>query len=614
MVRKYIVKKKFKRSWSPLAEAFSRALLPTTPLTISQWADKTRQLPETSTHESGQWRTERFPFIKRIQDLLSPSDPTQQIAVMKGAQLALTECALNWMFYTIDHSPGPFLYVQKTLDAVNVFVKQRFNPSVEAMPGIADRIGTGKTGRGTGDTTATKIFPGGMIRFGGANSAASLRSMPIEKLCLDEEDSYESDIQAEGSPSELAIRRTANFPRRKIFRISTPTIKETSSIEPLFEQGTKERYHIPCPHCGNMDYIRWKNIKFTNDDPKTAMLLCENCGALIEERYKTEMLANGIWIAENPDAEYPSFHISSLYSPYGFYSWKDAVTLYLKAVRNHDSALLKVFVNTVLGETWSERGRSIKASWLESRKEEYEAEVPRDVIVLTCGADVQEDRIECEVVGWSHGMESYSIAYKVFRGNTDSNAVWQQFDMYISKTFQHESGIVMPINVVGVDSGYNTKIVYEFCRIREHKYVYPIKGDDGWGKGILDRPQKRNKYKVWAFRAFVDEIKSRMYSYLQVSEPGPGYCHFPVNDEYDSAYFGQLTSEFLDKVWSSGKYKLRWILPKGRRNEALDCRNLAFAALNILVPDFDSLPINKPLILNSQPVQRKRRHHSKGQS
>ena len=612
MPRKYKVKKKFKRSWSPLARAFSTALIPSLPLTITEWADKHRQLPEISTHESGRWRTDRFPFLKRPMDLLSPHDPCQQIVIMKGAQIGFTECALNWMLYTVDHNPGPMLYVQKTLDAVKIFVKQRFDPSCMEMPEIAEKIGTGRIGRGSGDTSATKIFPGGMIRFGGANSASSLRSMPIERLCLDEEDSFEADIQEEGSPSELAIRRTANFPRRKIFRISTPTIKETSVIEPLFEQGTKERYYIPCPHCGNMDYIRWKNIQYVNDDPKTAKLVCENCGVLIEERYKTQMLAKGTWIAENPHAEYPSFHLSSLYSPYGFYSWEDAVRLYLKAIRNHDNALLKVFINTVLGETWSERGRSIKASWLEGRKEQYEEEVPRDVVVLSCGADVQEERIECEVVGWAHGMESYSIDYQVFRGNTDSNAVWELFDAYISKTFRHESGVVMPINVVGVDSGFNTKVVYKFCQMREHRYVYPIKGDDGWGKGILDRPLHRNKYKVWAFRMFVDEIKSRMYSYLQVSDQGPGYCHFPEKDTYNTSHFAQLTSEFLDKVWSNGKYKLRWVLPKGRRNEVLDCRNLSYAALNILVPDFDALPVNKPLILTQQQPRRKRRQHSQG--
>jgi len=241
---------------------------------------------------------------------------------MKGAQLAFTEIFLNWAFYTIDHDPGPMLYVQKTLDAIGIFMKQRFDPSVDEMPQMKEKIGTGKVGRGSGDTARVKIFPGGMIRFGGANSAASLRSMPIERLCLDEEDSYEGNIEQEGSPSQLAIARTRNFPNRKIYRISTPTIKETSVIEPLFLGGTQERYYVPCPHCGAMFWIQWKNIKYDNHDPETAMLLCEECGVLIEEKYKTQMLAKGQWIAKEPNAPYPSFHISSLYRPYAFYSCK----------------------------------------------------------------------------------------------------------------------------------------------------------------------------------------------------------------------------------------------------------------------------------------------------
>lgn len=599
--------------WSPLAEAFSVALAPPEPLTVSQWADKKRILPEISTHEAGLWRTSRFPFVRRIQDLLSPQDPTQMIVVMKGAQLAFTEIFLNWCFYTIDIHPSPMLYVQKTLDACEVFLKQRFEPSISEMPELKDKIGRGKVGRRTGDTARIKVFPGGMIRFGGANSAASLRSMPIERLCLDEEDSYDSDIQHEGSPSELAIRRTANFPHRKIYRLSTPTVKETSTIEPLFEQGTKERYYVPCPHCGNMDWIKWKNIKWENDDPETVMLVCEECGSFIEERFKTQMLARGRWIAEEPDAKYPSFHISSLYSPYGFYSWADAVSLYLKAIRNKDNALLKTFVNTVLGETWSETGNTVKASWLEARKEDYsEDALPRDVVIISCGADVQQDRIECEVVGWGKGMESWSIDYRVFLGDTEQNAVWSQFDAYIGKQYTHATGVKMPITVVGVDAGYRTKIVYEFCRVREHRYIYPVMGYDGWGKGYIDRPMQRNKYGVWPFRAFVDEIKSKFYSYLQISDPGPGYCHFPNKPIYDKKLFKMYVSEYLDKVWSQGKYKLRWILPQGRRNEALDCRCLSIAALTIIVPDFDNLPINQPIVLQQKPMPQRRRKMGKG--
>jgi len=598
---------------SPLYGAFVRALAPRPPLLIDEWSDQYRILPEMSAHEAGLWRTDRFPFLRRIMQLLSPSHPCQQIVVMKGAQLGFTECAVNYMFYTIDYSPAPMLYVQKTLVDVEVFVKQRVEPSLDEMPDLATRVGTQSRGRKTGDTAKVKTFPGGMIRFGGANSAASLRSMPIERLLLDEEDSYEQDIQEEGSPSELAIRRTANFPKRKIYRLSTPTIKETSVIEPLYEQGTKERYYVPCPHCGNMDYIRWSNIKWENDDPATACLVCEKCGVLIEERHKTAMLLHGEWRAENPDAKYPSFHISSLYSPYGFYKWNQAVDLYLRAVRQHDNTLLKTFVNTVLGETWSESGRIIKASILEERKEDYGADVPEGVLILTAATDVQKDRLETEVIGWGRGMESWGIEYAVFRGDTEKPDVWIQLDQFLNRGWRTKVGSVMPIAITAIDSGFLTKTVYEFCRIRQHRNIFPVKGDEGWGHGYIDRPMRMNKYGVWPFRAFVDEIKNKLYSYFQIKESGPGLCHWPKKDCYDKAYFNQLTSEFLDRKWTAGRYRLKWILPQGRRNEALDVRCLNVAALHILNPQFDSLQMpEQQIAIQRQGPRRRRRVMSRG--
>jgi len=167
-----------------------------------------------------------------------------------------------------------------------------------------------------------------------------------------------------------------------------------------------------------------------------------------------------------------------------------------------------------------------------------------------------------------------------------------------------------------VDCGFHTKIVYEFCRLREHRNIFPVKGTDGWGKGYLNRPVKKNKYGVWRFDAYVDEIKSKVYSYLQISEAGPGYCHYPRKDVFDRNYFKALTSEFLEKRWSSGKYRLRWVLPQGRRNEALDCRTLNIAALNIISPQFDVMQITpKQMNLTYAPVAKnrhRRRVHSKG--
>lgn len=603
---------------SQIAKAFAETLAPKPKLDIDEWADQNRFLPQISAHEAGLWRTSRFPFLKRIMKLLSPSDPTRQVVVMKGAQLGFTEIALNWMFYTIDYNPAPMLYVQKTLDNISIFMDQRFDPAVEEMSLVKDKIGIVKTGRGTGNTKRTKIFPGGMIRFGGANSASSLRSMPIQYLILDEEDSYEQDIQEEGSPSKLAIARTRNFPNKKIFRLSTPTIKETSVIEPLFEKGTREYFYVPCPHCKHMEKIKWENIKWEKlengeVDYDTVALLCKSCGVLIEERYKTWMLDNGKWIADNPDALYPSFHLSALYSPYGFFSWKEAVSDYIDAVRKGDPSLLKSFVNTILGETWSESGRVIKSTWLAKRKEPYNAEIPKDVVLLTSASDIQDNRIETEVVGWCRDLQSYSIDYRIFMGDTEQNNVWVQLDQFLMKWYLHEKNIRMPIAISALDSGYLTTQVYKFCRMREHRNIFPVKGKPGWGHGYIERPQKRNKYGVWAFNAYVDEIKSKIYTQLQIEEEGPGYCHFPDKDNYDTSYFRMLTAEKLEKKWKNGRYRIEWVLPNGRRNEALDARVLNIAALNILNPDFDSLPVNQIFhVAFGKTKTRKRKIHSTG--
>lgn len=595
-----------------LCRAASRGLCPPPVMTISDWSDKFRELPSASSSEPGRWRTSRFPFLKEIMDHLSPQSDTQEIAVMKGAQVGFTETAINLLMYTIDYNPLPALYVQKTVDAVEKFSKQRFQKSIELCPRVYAKVGDTKS-RDSSNTILIKNFPGGIVILGGANSASSLRSMPIALLVLDELDSFEEDIQDEGSPSELARRRTANFPRRKIFNLSTPKIKETSKIEPLFEEGDQRYYYVPCPFCKHKQIIRWGNIVYKDDDGHDDLnhiyLKCENCQGKIYERYKTEMLEKGEWIPENPDAEMPSYHISALYSPLGFYSWKDAVKLWLKAQRNFDKELLKVFINTVLGETFSEAGKSIESSGLEQRKEEYPAEVPRDALVLTAGADVQDDRIECEIVGWGIGWENWSIDYAVFMGDTARDFVWEQLDQYLLTTWLHETDTRMRPVVSCIDSGYRANKVYQFCKKREFRGIFPIKGSDGWGKGYIDRPRARNKDGVYPFRAWVDEIKSKVYSDLQVNERGPGYCHFPEKVVYDSHYFRMLTSErLITSKRSAGHRKLMWELPKGRRNEALDCRCYAVSALTILNPNMEVLHNQgKPLAARSgQSTRRKK--------
>ncbi len=585
-----------------LRNALLDALEPPPDLNIWQWADKYRILSSEASAEPGPWRTDRFPFMREVMEELSPQSDREEIVLMSGAQVAKTENCLNLMGFSIDYDPCPMLYVQKTEIAVERFSKQRFSKSLENSPSIKDKISNVKSRDGS-NTISLKNFPGGMIIMGGASSASSLRSMPIKKLLLDEEDSYDIDIQEEGDPIQLAIRRTANFPGRKIFHISTPGVTETSRIEPLFEEGDQRYYHVPCPFCGFYQIIKWKNLKYNVTDMGSSFrvddvkLQCEECSELIEERFKTEMLAAGKWIAENPGVDIASFHLNSFYSPLGFYSWKDAVKLWMKYKRSRAQEQLKVFVNTVLGETFSATGKTVDHSQLASHKMVYQADVPEGVKVLVAGADVQDDRIEVEVLGVGDDLETWSISYKKFIGDTEEKAVWNQLDEFLSKPFKHVDGYSMYVLGAGIDSGHKAKIVYDFCRKREFKRFVPIKGVGGWGHGIIDRSKYRNKSGVFLLKIFVDEMKTKVYSQLKLDSHGPGYCHFPDKDEYNDDYFMMLSSERLQRKRNGGQWKLSWHVLRNRRNEALDCRNYALGFLYMMFPDIEAINrIETPVI------------------
>lgn len=600
-----------------LSKVFYEAVEPPPDLRVWEWADKFRVLASEASSEPGPWRTSRFPYLREIMDVLSPQCATEEVILMSAAQVGKTECCLNLKGSTIHYHPRPMLYIQKTVDAVMKYSAQRLSKSLLNTPEVADKIAPMKS-RDDSNTKLLKNFPGGLLVLGGANSAASLRSMPICILMLDECDSYELGIQEEGDPIELAIRRTANFPGRKIFYLTTPNVKETSRIEPLFESSDQRFYYVPCPFCKKKQRIIWENIKYSTFGDHELIkdsiyLKCVHCGKRIREHHKTYMLENGEWIPEKPGREIVGFHINALYSPLGFFSWKKAVLLWLKYRRTLNTETLRVFVNTVLGETYSETGKEVDFSTLESRKEQYPADIPKDGLVLVCGADVQDDRIEAEVVAFGVEQESWSIEYVRFMGDTAYAFVWEQFDKFLQKQYKHESGVLLNIAVTAVDSGYRAREVYNFCKTREVRRIFPIKGQDGWGRGLINRPLKRHKDGVWLFNVFDDEVKTRVYSQLKTEKPGPTYCHFPDKPEYDSNYFRMLTSERLLRKRISGQYKLKWELPAGRRNEALDCRKYAIAALNILNPNFEQIQSSGgPLVFNTRRVLKKRRVVSKG--
>ncbi len=610
-----------------LFAAFTDGLTSEEKMDLDEWSDKYRVLPSETSSEFGQWRTDRFPFLRRIMKCLSPSSRAREVVGIKGAQLGFTELFINWILYTADHDPGPMMYVQKTKEAAEDFSTQKLVPSIEACDRVKKTLGTSKPKHLT-NTVGNKGFPGGYCVIGGANSGPFLRSKSIGRAGADEEDSFPANVDNEGSPIYMIRKRLSNFPFSKFFRLSTPKIKETSTIEPGYMKGSQEQYYVPCPHCnpeatkaGTWWTIKWGNIRWNKDKdgkpildsdgvPTGIGLVCESCGAIVDEAKKTWMLSFERWMStknldggdeevepyEVGDVEFPSFHINSLYSPYGFFSWRDAVIEWFEYKNTGDKTLLQGFINQTLGETYSVAGSDISSTWLYNRREEYDIEkkgfdIPEGGLVVTAGVDIQGDRIEVETVAWGLNMESWSLDYQVFFGSTDSlgdvngldsvgsPTVWRMLDEFLLKQYKHESGAILNIESTQIDAGYMAEIVHVFCKNREHRRIFPLKGFAGWGRGFFEKPKNRHtEFKTWDFKAYVDELKELTYNLLMVDVAGAGYCHFPIKDMYSEKYFHMLTAE--NKVVEASK-KLKWVCPKGVRNEALDLRNYATVAFKI---------------------------------
>lgn len=573
--------------------AFHLGLTPDPDRTVSEWSDEFRMLSQKASAEPGRWRTDRTPYLGEIMDELSPSSPTQEVIFMAGAQIGKTETGNNWLGFVIHYAPGPMLLVQPTVDMAKRLSKQRLAPMIEETPVLRERIAETRS-RDSGNTQLVKEFQGGVMVITGANSAVGLRSMPVRYAFLDEIDGWPVDVDGEGDPVRLAVRRTTTFARRKIYMCSTPTIKEVSRIEREYLSSDQRKFFVPCPHCDHKQVLLFKNLKWENDDPKTAMYACEECGCLIEERYKTQMLQRGEWRATAAsDGKRAGFHLSSLYSPLGWKSWAEIVEEFIAA--KGDAPLLKQFVNTILAETWEDEIASkVGADGLRARVEFYENGVaPSRVLAVTAGVDVQDNRLAVSLYGWGRDEESWIISHQEIFGDPSKPEVWRQLDEVLLNPVKHEIADPLPIAAACVDSGgHFTHEVYQYCRERRGRHIMAIKGQSQRGKPAISKPTKvdinwrgklmKSSAEVWPVGS--DTIKSVLYARMKHNEPGAGYMHF--HGDLPDGFFEQLTAEKQVTRYVKGFPVREWTKKAGARNEALDTAVYAYAAMQSLYMRF----------------------------
>lgn len=507
----------------------------------------------------------------------------REVIYMTSAQIGKTEILNNILGYFVHQDPSPILFIQPTLDMAEAWSKDRLAPMIRDTEALTGLFRDAKT-RNSDNTLLHKKFTGGHITMAGANSPSSLASRPIRIVLLDEEDRYPVSAGSEGDPGSLAQKRTTTFWNRLLVSASTPTIEDESKIESRYQQSDQRKFYVPCPECDAFQVLMWSQIKFEKGNSATTYYECEHCKAHLRDSDKMWMLEHGEWRAEAAFNGIAGFHINELYSPW--VRWREMVENFHKAKRLPET--LKVWVNTSLGETWKDKTEGVDPAGLLKRKENWGRVAPDGVIVITAGVDVQDDRLEVEVIGWGVGQESWSLQYHVLHGDPAQADVWKDLDDVLSQTIQTSDGRTLPVGCACVDSGgHHTQKVYEYCKAREYQRIYAIKGASQIGKPLVSKFSKANKLRVKLFSIGTDTAKQMIYARLKIHQPGAGYCHFP--SDYPEEYFKQLTAERIQTRFVNGHPTRIWVMPKGRRNEALDCRVYGMAALHILNPNLDRL-------------------------
>ena len=560
------------------------AFKPPKKLTLSEWADEYAYLSAESSAEGGRWHT--LPYQKGIMDAIT--DPNiEQVTVMKSARVGYSKILNHIIAYHIHQDPCGIMVVQPTIEDASGYSKEEIAPMIRDTKVLTNLVSDAKT-RDSNNTILQKQFPGGVLSLVGANSARGFRRVSRRIVLFDETDGYPASAGTEGDQIKLGIARTQYFWNRKIVAGSTPTIKDFSRIERLFEQSDQRRYYVPCPDCGHMQYLRWPNMRWEGSDTDNVSYACEECGVLIPHNKKRWMVERGEWRATQPgNGRHVGFHIWAAYSYSPNAEWSNLAEEF--ELSKHDPEQLKTWINTTLGETWEDEYASkVGADALMERAAEAKYEItvpPPEALVLCMGCDVQDDRLSMSVFGFGRNEEMFLVDRKVIYGSPARADLWKQMDEVLMGKYVSQDGFEMKIESAAIDTGgHYTQETYQYVRERFQLGLIGIKGIGQKGKPPLGKPTTQDitfsgkalRRGVKLFPVGVDIIKTTLHNKLKNAEKGEGYIHFYPTITHD--YFEELTAERQVLRYKHGYQERVWMKKSNARNEALDEMVYSWAA------------------------------------
>lgn len=544
------------------------ALKPPAKLALSTWIEGNVFLPSALAAQPGRMRL--WAPQREIADSIG-DDSVERITILKSARVGATQLMVGALGHFVQNDPSPVLCVVPAEADARHLVVSVVEPTFAESPVLRAALTSEGNNR---DSMLHRQFPGGSLSVVSARSPRNLRARTARILFADELDAWETS--AEGDPLELAIRRTMTFGNRRIVLASTPIDADTSRILRSYESSDMRVYEVSCPGCGGWQEITWADIRWEADKPETAHWVCPECGCPVQDREKPALVAQGRWRATAPHVEgHRGYRLTSLTSTLPNASWPRLAGEFLAAKRS--PATLKPWLNTVLGEAWRGEGDDLDAADLAALQRPFSLDsIPPDVLVLTAGLDVQQDRVEATFVGWTRDGDMRVLDHATIWGGPTDNRTWQEVDDALKRTFPHPRGGFLTLDAALVDSGNWADSVYAFCKPRAARRILPQKGVAGFGRQTLAFSTTRG---LRLALVGIDGVKLALHRRLSHG------ATILFSDRLGGDYFDQLRAERLVTRYSRGRPERRWEVISGRRNEALDTLTYAIAARQLVGVD-----------------------------
>jgi phage terminase large subunit GpA-like protein len=568
--------------------ALARALAPRKPLLVSEWSDLHRRLSSKGSARPGAWRTSANPPLREPMDCMSVRSSVQEAVLRFPIQFGKSEVAANTLGYSMAHDPGPVMVALPGEVSMNKWIDQKLNPLIEETEAVRAVL-TSTVSRESANRRDFKDFDGGQLYLEHAGSTARLKSTTVKRLIVDEFTEFANNLQSGDDPAALLDGRNSAFPSTyKRLKIGTPGIKGLCRIDELYDKSDQRRYNVPCPHCGEMQPLEWSGLRW---DPHgtNVRYVCRECGAEIPEHHKTDMIAAGRWIAENPGAKIRGYAINCLYYQFGLGpTWATLVEEWLDA--QHSPAKLKTFTNDRLAEAYDDPSmRAVRHNLVADRAEPYALRQPPEwALIVTAGVDTQDNRLAVQLVAWGHGarpgsIRAAAIDYVELPGDPADEAVWTSLTELLNAPLPRAGdGARLFIEATAVDAGgHRTEAVKAWVRGRRVRRPMCIFGAVPNNAPVLSKPKPQDvnwkgisdKRGVLIWHVGTVGIKHLLYGRLSTDaerEPAERLCIF--SDQLPPGYFEGLVSETFNPA------KNRFEKKRGARNEALDTWVYAYAA------------------------------------